>query len=158
MATSVYRPVLGGHIVINSLFISTATPSEQLLIYFFYKFYNLFTSTLFLENINYISVNKINKIYILYAVCDRIYKKRKDFKMQIEFQKEQITEKSNSILINYGEYKLSVPNWMIKNNSFMVDDKYTYWVFNLENVKREMNGQELLNLLQPFLAKQKNNG
>ncbi len=78
--------------------------------------------------------------------------------MQIEFQKEQITEKSNSILINYGEYKLSVPNWMIKNNSFMVDDKYTYWVFNLENVKREMNGQELLNLLQPFLAKQKNNG
>ncbi|WP_375317255.1 hypothetical protein [Spiroplasma endosymbiont of Virgichneumon dumeticola] len=44
---------------------------------------------------------------------------------------------------------------MIKNNSFMVDDKYTYWVFNLENVKREMNGQELLNLLQPFLAKQK---
>ncbi|WP_375316843.1 hypothetical protein [Spiroplasma endosymbiont of Virgichneumon dumeticola] len=75
--------------------------------------------------------------------------------MQIEFQKEQITEKSNSILINYGEYKLSVPNLMIKNNSFMVDDKYKYWVFNLENVKREMNGQELLNLLQPFLAKQK---
>ncbi|WP_342275842.1 hypothetical protein [Spiroplasma endosymbiont of Nebria brevicollis] len=75
--------------------------------------------------------------------------------MQIEFQKEQITEKSNSIMINYGEYKLSVPNWMIKNNSFIVDDKYTYWVFNLENIKKELIGMELKELLKPYINSQK---
>lgn len=75
--------------------------------------------------------------------------------MQIEFKKEQITKKQNSITIDYGEYKLSIPNWMIKNNSFTVDDNYTYWVFNLENVKKEMNGQELLELLKPYLSEQK---
>ncbi|WP_458257435.1 hypothetical protein [Spiroplasma endosymbiont of Dactylopius coccus] len=36
--------------------------------------------------------------------------------MQIEFKKEQIIKKQNSIMIDYGEYKLSIPNWMIKNN------------------------------------------
>ncbi|WDA53623.1 MAG: hypothetical protein PPFGHCPK_01322 [Spiroplasma endosymbiont of Drosophila atripex] len=75
--------------------------------------------------------------------------------MQIEFKKEQITKKQNSITIDYGEYKLSLPNWMIKNNSFTVDDNYTYWVFNLENVKKEMNGQELLKLLKPYISEQK---
>lgn len=75
--------------------------------------------------------------------------------MQIEFKKEQITKKQNSITIDYGEYKLSIPNWMIKNNSFTVDDNYTYWVFNLENTKKEMNGQALLELLKPYLSEQK---
>jgi len=75
--------------------------------------------------------------------------------MQIEFKKEQITKKQNSITIDYSEYKLSIPNWMIKNNSFTVDDNYTYWVFNLENVKKEMHGQELLDLLKPYLSEQK---
>lgn len=75
--------------------------------------------------------------------------------MQIEFKKEQITKKQNSITIDYGEYKLSIPNWMIKNNSFTVDDNYTYWVFNLENIKKEMNGQALLELLKPYIAEQK---
>ncbi|MBP1526741.1 hypothetical protein [Spiroplasma endosymbiont of Dactylopius coccus] len=75
--------------------------------------------------------------------------------MQIEFKKEQIIKKQNSIMIDYGEYKLSIPNWMIKNNSFTVDNNYTYWVFNLENIKKEMNGQELLELLKPYLSEQK---
>ncbi len=49
--------------------------------------------------------------------------------MQIEFKKEQIVkDKPQSILIDYVEYKLSLPKWMIKNNSFIADDKYTYWV------------------------------
>lgn len=76
--------------------------------------------------------------------------------MQIEFKNEQITKKQNSIIIDYNEYKLSVPNWMIKNNSFIVNDNYTYWVYNFENNKKmEMNGQELLDLLKPYLAEQK---
>ena len=76
--------------------------------------------------------------------------------MQIEFKKEQIIkDKPQSILIDYGEYRLQCPKWMVKNNSFIVDDKYTYWVFNLENIKREMNGQELLDLLKPYIAEQK---
>ncbi|WP_338979133.1 hypothetical protein [Spiroplasma endosymbiont of Panzeria rudis] len=40
--------------------------------------------------------------------------------MQIEFKKEQIVkDKPQSILIDYVEYKLSLPKWMIKNNSFI---------------------------------------
>ncbi|WJG69791.1 hypothetical protein [Spiroplasma ixodetis] len=61
--------------------------------------------------------------------------------MQIEFKKEQIVKnKPQSILIDYVEYKLSLPKWMIKNNSFIVDNSYTYWVFNLDNVKRKLSG------------------
>ncbi len=36
--------------------------------------------------------------------------------MQIEFKKEQIVkDKPQSILIDYGEYKLQCPKWMVKN-------------------------------------------
>ncbi len=56
--------------------------------------------------------------------------------MQIEFKKEQIVKnKPQSILIDYVEYKLSIPKWMIKNNSFIVDrhwlDKFTFLSSNL---------------------------
>ncbi|WP_339042620.1 hypothetical protein [Spiroplasma endosymbiont of Apeira syringaria] len=37
--------------------------------------------------------------------------------MQIEFKKEQIVkDKPQSILIDYVEYKLQCPKWMVKNN------------------------------------------
>ncbi len=75
--------------------------------------------------------------------------------MQIEFKKEQIIKKQNSIMIDYGEYKLSIPNWMVKNNSFTVDNNYTYWVFNFENIKKELNGNELIKLLEPYISEQK---
>ncbi|WP_342274269.1 hypothetical protein [Spiroplasma endosymbiont of Phycita roborella] len=76
--------------------------------------------------------------------------------MQIEFKKEQIVkDKPQSILIDYVEYKLSLPKWMIKNNSFIVDNNYTYWVFNSENIKRELNGDELTKLLEPYISEQK---
>ncbi|WP_425383047.1 hypothetical protein [Spiroplasma endosymbiont of Melieria omissa] len=76
--------------------------------------------------------------------------------MQIEFKKEQIVkDKPQSILIDYIEYKLSLPKWMIKNNSFIVDNSYTYWVFNLENIKRELSGNELIKLLEPYIKDQK---
>lgn len=76
--------------------------------------------------------------------------------MQIEFKKEQIIkDKPQSILIDYVEYKLSLPKWMIKNNSFTVDNSYTYWVFNSENIKRELNGDELTKLLEPYISEQK---
>ncbi|WP_339042978.1 hypothetical protein [Spiroplasma endosymbiont of Apeira syringaria] len=40
--------------------------------------------------------------------------------MQIEFKKEQIVkDKPQSILIDYVEYKLSLPKWMIKNKAFL---------------------------------------
>ncbi|WP_338979457.1 hypothetical protein [Spiroplasma endosymbiont of Lasioglossum malachurum] len=45
--------------------------------------------------------------------------------MQIEFKKEQIVkDKPQSILIDYVEYKLSLPKWMIKNNCFIIDNSY----------------------------------
>ncbi|WJG69814.1 hypothetical protein [Spiroplasma ixodetis] len=76
--------------------------------------------------------------------------------MKIEFKKEQIVkDKPQSILIDYVEYKLSLPKWMIKNNSFIVDNNYTYWVFNSENIKKELNGNELIKLLEPYLSEQK---
>ncbi|WJG70817.1 hypothetical protein [Spiroplasma ixodetis] len=76
--------------------------------------------------------------------------------MQIEFKKEQIIkDKPQSILIDYVEYKLSLPKWMVKNNSFTVDNNYTYWVFNSENIKRELNGNELTKLLEPYISEQK---
>ncbi|WP_338959413.1 hypothetical protein [Spiroplasma endosymbiont of Tiphia femorata] len=76
--------------------------------------------------------------------------------MQIEFKKEQIVkDRPQSILIDYGEYKLQCPKWMVKNNSFIADDKYTYWVFNLENIKRELSGNELIKLLEPYIKDQK---
>ncbi|WJG70337.1 hypothetical protein [Spiroplasma ixodetis] len=76
--------------------------------------------------------------------------------MQIQFKNEQIIkDKPQSILIYYVEYKLLLPKWMIKNNSFIIDNTYTYWVFNSENIKKEMNCQELLELLKPYLSEQK---
>ncbi|WP_339042484.1 hypothetical protein [Spiroplasma endosymbiont of Apeira syringaria] len=42
-----------------------------------------------------------------------------------------------------------------KNNSFIVDNSYTYWVFNLENIKRELSGNELIKLLEPYIKDQK---
>lgn len=76
--------------------------------------------------------------------------------MKIEFKKEQIVkDKAQSILIDYVEYKLSLPKWMIKNNSFIVNNSYTYWVFNLENIKRELSGNELIKLLEPYIKDQK---
>lgn len=76
--------------------------------------------------------------------------------MQIEFNKKQIVkDKPQSIMLDYGEYRLSLPKWMIKNNIFIIDNNYTYWVFNLENIKKELNGNELIKLLEPYIAEQK---
>lgn len=76
--------------------------------------------------------------------------------MQIQFNKEQIVkDKSQSIMLDYGEYRLSLPKWMVKNNTFIIDENYTYWVFNLENIKRELSGNELIKLLEPYISEQK---
>ncbi|WP_342276166.1 hypothetical protein [Spiroplasma endosymbiont of Nebria brevicollis] len=71
--------------------------------------------------------------------------------MQIEFQKEQITEKSNSIIIDYCDYKLSMPKCFIKNNTFNIYDNNNYWIYNLENIKKELTGVQLKELLKPYI-------
>jgi len=72
--------------------------------------------------------------------------------MQIAFQKAQITEKQNSIIIDYGEYKLSMPKCFVKNNTFNIYDNNNYWVFNHENSKQEINGKALKTLLKPYIV------
>ncbi len=76
--------------------------------------------------------------------------------MKIEFNENQIIKETNNgaIIIEFGEYKLSISKCFIKNNNFNIEDNRIYWIFK-ENIKKELNGKELKELLKPYIQIEK---
>lgn len=72
--------------------------------------------------------------------------------MIINFSKKQIIKETTNgaIIVEIGEYKLSLQKRFIKNNTFLIDDKKNYWVFK-NDVKKEFTGDELKKLLLPYI-------
>ncbi|WP_342275797.1 hypothetical protein [Spiroplasma endosymbiont of Nebria brevicollis] len=72
--------------------------------------------------------------------------------MIIEFSQEQIIKETDNgaIIIEFGEYKISISKCFIKKNSFNIDETRIYWVFK-DNIKKELNGVQLKELLKQYI-------
>ncbi|WP_342277169.1 hypothetical protein [Spiroplasma endosymbiont of Nebria brevicollis] len=59
--------------------------------------------------------------------------------MIIEFSQDQIIKETNNgaIIIEFGEYKISISKCFIKKNSFNIDETRIYWVFK-DNIKKRI--------------------
>ncbi|WP_342276214.1 hypothetical protein [Spiroplasma endosymbiont of Nebria brevicollis] len=72
--------------------------------------------------------------------------------MIIEFSQDQIIKETNNgaIIIEFGEYKISISKCFINKNSFNIDETRIYWVFK-DNIKKELNGVQLKELLKQYI-------